>query len=138
MKSLVDKFGAGASVFISVMCPVCYPAVGAALTAAGLGFLVAAPVVKWGLVVALILSVSGLAWSAKRHNHPWPLMLGTLSALGIYLAHKVFFSIPALYFAAAGLVGASIWNFILERRSKTCSRGTCSAVDAISTEEVQS
>lgn len=82
--------GSIGSIGIGKFCPVCYPFVGAFLTAMGLGFLVSAAVLRGLLVLFLCIGIMGLWRSYKAHKNLMPLVTGSLSSV-LYTLESIFY-----------------------------------------------
>ena len=113
----VGSFG---SVITVGLCPICIPAIGAFLSAIGLGFLVNEAVLKPVLIVFLLATIAGLAWSYFReHKKIAPLLLGILLAVGLYAGRYFYFGSSVneiLEFGSmGGLIAVSIWNLSLRK-----------------------
>ncbi len=116
------------SIFASLtvgFCPLCIPAVGAFLSAIGLGFLVRGSSEKFLIIGFLFIALFGFFWSyLKEHRNIWPLILGVIFAVGLYVSRYFDISIngPVEVVSIAGLVATSIWNILLKRRNScvTC------------------
>jgi len=117
---LATVLGSFGSAFTAGLCPVCIPALGAFLTAIGLGFLVQEAVLKPLLVGFLFLAVGGFAWSYfKVHKKLLPLIFGALFAIGVYIGRYVIIGTLVnsiiLYGSIAGIIAVSIWNLKLKK-----------------------
>jgi hypothetical protein len=107
-------------------CPVCIPAIGAFLSAIGMGFLAQESVLKPLLLVFLAITLSGFVWSYLReHGRLGPLVVGTIFAVGLYISRYVYLGDtinPSLmYGSIAGIVAVSFWNIRLKRKFACCS-----------------
>lgn len=65
------------------LCPVCVAASGGVLASLGLGFLAVETNIRWILAVTLVVGVSGLVLSARRHRRWWTVLLGTAGAMTV-------------------------------------------------------
>lgn len=102
-------------------CSFCLGAYTGLLSSLGVGF-VATDAGLTGLTAGLLaLGVAGVAWSTRRHRHLGPLGMMLLGSGVLLLAR---FDQPSptkvLVAGAALAVGASLWNFLLERRQPSC------------------
>lgn len=100
-------------------CPLCIPAVGAFLSAIGLGFLVRGSTETVLIILFLLIALFGFFWSyRKEHGNIWPLILGTLFAVGLFGSRFVYFGLNGLaeVVSIAGIVAVSVWNILLKRR----------------------
>lgn len=119
--------GSIASILTVILCPVCKPAIAVFLSTVGLGFVVRESVLRPLLLAFLALTVGGLAWSyLKVHRNFWPLAVGGVMSLGLYMGRYVYFgdleNQVLTYGSIAGLTVVSIWNLRLKPRA-TCSGG---------------
>ncbi|MDX8410263.1 MAG: hypothetical protein R8K46_00110 [Mariprofundaceae bacterium] len=89
----------------------------AALSAAGLGFLINDAILIPLLVLFLGIAVWGLAAARKKHARIGPLALGVTGAVGAVAGLWVF--PPLSYASLAAVLSASIWDFVLLRRCRT-------------------
>lgn len=111
----------GVAVLSKFTCSLCLGAYTGLLGSLGVGF-VATDAGLTGLTVGLLaLGVAGVAWSTRRHRHLGPLGMMLLSA-GVLLLARLDQPSPIrlLVGGAALAVGASLWNFLLERRQPSC------------------
>ncbi len=118
--STIGSLGAA---FTVGLCPVCIPAIGAFLSAIGLGFLVTESVLHPLLIVFLVLNISGLLWSAtKEHGNYLPLLFGTISGAALYIGRYVYINGPLnmtlMYGGILAIVGVSVWNLKLRKSIK--------------------
>ncbi len=116
----IGSFGAA---FTVGLCPVCIPAIGAFLSAIGLGFLVTESVLHPLLIVFLALNISGLVWSAtKEHGNYLPLLFGTTSGAALYIGRYVYINGPLnmtlMYGGIIVIIGVSLWNLKLRKSAK--------------------
>lgn len=74
--SLLASFGSFGSASTVGLCPICIPAIGAFLSAIGLGFLINEAVLKPVLLIFLAIALFGYFWSyLKEHQNILPLLL---------------------------------------------------------------
>jgi len=124
-KGMFASFGSWGSAMTVGLCPVCIPAIGAFLSSIGLGFLVEESVLKPLLFIFIGISLFGFLWSyLKEHRNPYPLILGSLMALALYLGRYVYFNytlnLVLMYGGIAGIIAVSVWNWQL-RKKMNCS-----------------
>lgn len=108
------------------LCPVCIPALGAFLSAIGMGFLVKEAVLKPLLLAFLGISLFGFFWSyLKEHGRLGPFFVGLIFAVGLYVSRYVYLGSTTnsilMYGSIAGIIGASIWNIRLKKKSECCA-----------------
>lgn len=123
--TIVSLFGAVFSAAAVGLCPVCIPAIGAFLSAIGMGFLVQEVVLKPLLLVFLGISLFGFFWSYLReHGSLGPFFAGLLFAAGLYVSRYVYLGATInselMYASIAGIVAVSIWNMRLKKKSECC------------------
>lgn len=111
----------GVAVLSKFTCSFCLGAYTGLLSSLGVGF-VATDAGLTGLTVGLLaLGIAGVAWSTRRHRHPGPLGVMLLGSGVLLLARLDQPSPTTLLVSGAALaLGASLWNFWLERRQPNC------------------
>lgn len=107
--------GSLGSIFASLCCLGFAPLL-AALSAAGLGFVISDAVLIPLLAVFLGLTLWGLHASRTRHGNNTPLYLGTAGAAAALAGLFVF--IPVHVTGLVTVIGAVIWDFVLLRRAR--------------------
>lgn len=108
------------------LCPVCIPAIGAFLSAIGMGFLVQEAVLKPLLLVFLGITLFGFFWSyRKEHGRLSPLVLGVLLSVGLYTSRYIYIgaaiNTALMYGTIVGLIGVSFWNIRLKKMALCCA-----------------
>lgn len=115
LKARAAVFGSFGSAFAALCCAGA-PAILAALSAAGLGFLINDVILFPLLAISLASALWGLTDGAKRHGLRAIVALGGLGAALVVVG---ILTSPALVWAGAGgLIGASAWNALALRRSR--------------------
>ena len=122
-KGLLNYLGTIGAVVIGKICPVCYPAIGAFLTAMGLGFALRAAVMKSLLILFLGTGVLGLLRSGRGHGNFWPLWIALASALVVYTGRYIRPHENLFYAGAAGLLVAVAMD--IRARSGRARCGSC-------------
>lgn len=118
-KGVFSSIGAFGSSLAIVLCPICIPAIGAFLSAIGLGFMVQEKVLEPILIVFLVIALLGLAWSSwKGHKKLGPLLLGLVMAVIMYIGRYVYFVPLLMYGSIPGMLAATVWNFLLLKKGK--------------------
>ena len=115
----MDKIGVGGSLFGSFFAGLCClgpPAVMSILSAFGLTFLINNAILQPILIVFLLLAVFGLVLGVRHHGNPWPLIIGVLGAVTVYVFRYLFSTTLLAWLGIAGLVIASLSNVFLRRR----------------------
>ena len=111
----IDKIGVGGSLFGSFFAGLCClgsAALMSILSAFGLTFLVNNAILQPILIVFLLLPVFGV----RHHGNPWPLIIGILGAVTVYVFRYGFSNSLLAWLGIAGLVIASLLNVFLRRR----------------------
>lgn len=124
-KSWLATLGSLGSAITVGFCPVCIPAIGALLSAIGLGFLVNEAVLRPLLIAFILLAWFGYAWSfAKEHRVIYPLILGVFAGISLYVGRYVYLggllNAVLMYGGVIAMIGASVWNILLRKRGASC------------------
>ena len=122
-KGFLNYLGTIGSIVIGKVCPVCYPAIGAFLTAMGLGFALKTAVMKSLLILFLAIGVLGLWRSGREHGKRWPLWIAIASALVIYTGRYIRPDEMIFYTGVVGLVTAVVVDIWSRRGRAQC--GAC-------------
>jgi mercuric ion transport protein len=101
-----------------VVCPMCSPAYTALLSSVGLPFLATAQYVLPLTLAFMTVAVGSIYFRAESRRGLGPFWIGVLGAASILSGKLWLDSVPSIYFGAALLIGASIWNAVPKR--KTC------------------
>lgn len=113
-----DAAGVLAASFAALCCAGT-PFIVGGLGALGLSFL-RRDAILWPLMIAALLVTEWGMWRARNlHRKSGPLMLATLSAIALVAGVIFIHGFPAkqlIWAAVAGLLGATLWNFV-ERRA---------------------
>jgi len=115
----IDKIGVGGSLFGSFFAGLCClgsAALMSILSAFGLTFLINNAILQPILIVFLLLAVFGLVLGVRYHGNPWPLIIGSLGAVTVYVFRYIFSNSLLAWLGIAGLVIASLLNVFLRRR----------------------
>ena len=102
--------GLSAALLPKGMCPPCWPAYAAVLSATGLTFLMHDP---WLLPISAVLlsaALIALGWRAKARRGYGPALAGMLAGVAILVGKFALDSRVAIYGGITALVFASIWN----------------------------
>jgi mercuric ion transport protein len=105
--------GSLGSIFASLCCLGFAPVL-AALSAAGLGFVISDAILIPLLALFLGIALWGMKGSQKRHGKTTPFYVGVGGAVAALLG--VFVFIPVHVIGLIALVGASIWDVVLLRK----------------------
>jgi mercuric ion transport protein len=117
----LDKFGAVGSVIATLCCLGFAPLV-ALLSAIGVGFLVNDAVLLPLLIVFLVIGGIGLWSAARRHGQFQAVWLHGISAVVLVLSAFVMYQRLVVWLSLAGIIGASIWSFFIQ---KACHAQQC-------------
>lgn len=125
-KTFLSMVGSLGSAITVGLCPVCIPAIGAFLSAIGMGFLVKEAVLEPLLIGFLAVTLFGLFWSyLKEHKRISPFLLGIVMAAGLYISRYVYIGATAnsvmMYVSIAGIIGVSFWNMRLKKKAGCAS-----------------
>ena len=113
--------GSIGSIFASICCLGFAPAL-AALSAVGLGFIISDAILIPLLALFLSLALWGIKSSQKRHGKTAPFYIGAGGAAAAFIGILVF--MPVHIIGLIALVGASIWDIVLLRKSPTSCETT--------------
>ena len=116
--------GVGVALLPKVVCPFCWPAYAAILSALGLSFLMERTYLLPLTFGALTLVLGVLAWGARRSGRWWPLGIGTAGA-ALVLAFKFLWDVPAVTYAGAALLFAACVLHTLRPRTKVRACPSC-------------
>ncbi len=105
--------GSIGSIFASICCLGFAPAL-AALSAAGLGFIINDAVLIPLLALFLGLALWGIKGSQKKHGKTAPFYVGAVGAIAAVVGILIF--MPVHIIGLIILVGASIWDIVLLRK----------------------
>ena len=114
----LDQFGAVGSVIATLCCLGFAPLV-ALLSAIGVGFLVNDAVLLPLLVVFLVLGGIGLWNAARAHGRFQAVWLHSISALVLVLSAFVIYQRLVVWLSLAGIIGASVWSFVIQKACHT-------------------
>ncbi len=113
--------GSIGSIFASLCCLGFAPIL-AALSAAGLGFVINDAILIPLLALFLSLALWGIKSSQKKHGKTAPFYIGGGGAIAALVG--VFVFIPVHVIGLIALVGASIWDIVLLRKSSASCEAT--------------
>lgn len=124
-KNWLATLGSFGSAITVGLCPICLPAVGALLSAVGLGFLANEAVLRPLLIAFILVAWFGYAWSFLReHGVIFPLIIGILAGISLYVGRYVYLggtlNAVLMYGGVVAMMGASIWNLVLRKRRANC------------------
>jgi len=113
--------GSIGSIFASLCCLGFAPIL-AALTAAGLGFVISDAVLIPLLALFLGLALWGMKSSQRKHGKRAPFYVGVGGAVAALVG--IFVSIPIHIIGLIALVGASVWDIVLLRKHSSVCEAT--------------
>jgi mercuric ion transport protein len=111
----LNKIGLAGSLF-ALMCCLGFGPLIALLSAIGAGFLVHDAVLAPLLVVFLVIGGIGVGITYRRHQKAGPLLINFMSSIAIFIFTFVVFFAPLIWLGIAGLVTASVWDFVLGKQ----------------------
>lgn len=95
-------------------CPICWMAL---MSALGVGTTVSAGWLRPITLGLLLLPIIPLVISARRSGRYGALLLAVVAASSMYFCKFQLFYDPGVYLSGLVLVGASIWNVVIKRRT---------------------
>jgi len=113
-KRHTDKVGVVGSIFAALCC-LGFTALLSILSAIGLGFLINDAVLLPLLIIFLGFTLVGLALGMREHHRASALVLGIVSAAGVFVFIFTAFNKVLAGISVAGLVLASIINVLFSR-----------------------
>ena len=130
MEKFADSAGALAAIFAALCC-LGVAWIVAALTAVGLSFLRADPILWPLMIVSIFVALWGM-WRGKRtHGSLGPFLLALIAGVALVAGVIFVHGFPArelIYGGSAALIGATAWNVMARTR---CERLSQPAVDPI-------
>jgi len=123
--SLLSTIGSIGSAMTVGLCPICIPAIGALLSAVGLGFLVQESVLRPLLFIFIGINLFGLFWSyLKEHKKIAPFIFGVVMSIGLYVGRYEYIGALVnsliMWGSIIGIVAVSFWNIKLKKQA-SCS-----------------
>jgi MerC mercury resistance protein len=107
----LNQVGLAGALF-SLLCCLGFGPLIALLSAAGSGFLINDAVLAPLLVGFLVLGGIGLGITYRRHHRIVPMFVHIISAVILFVFTFIHFVSPLAWLAVAGLVAASVFDFI--------------------------
>jgi len=123
--SLMTLPGVAAAFLPAVTCPPCWPAYAGLLSAMGLTFLFSEAYLLPLTAGLLLIAVAGLWFGSKTRGGYRSLIVGLIGVSVLFAGRFVFDSSVMLYFGAALLVIASLWNAWSRRSRPRCEGSKC-------------
>ena len=119
--NFLDKLGAVGAFLAAASCPACFPLLGVAGTALGLGFLRPYEgILMYVFQILVFISLIGNIFAFGNHRKIIPLLVGIVSPSVIFWAFYIHFSYGLIYMGLFGLAAASVLNYLAQRRCKIC------------------
>lgn len=100
----------GIAALPKLICPACWPAYTALASTLGMPFLLQTRFLLPATLAALGVVLALLTWRAPQRRGYGPALVALAASAAIVAAKFIFLSPPAVYFAAAVLLIACIWN----------------------------
>lgn len=116
----LDRIGSIGVVLAAIAAPCCFPLFAAIGTAAGLGALGQYE----GIILYIFQSFAlvtfiGLILAFRKHRKMGPILIGAFSCALLGYHFYAHFSFALLYCGLLGIVAATLWNYLINRRAKT-------------------
>src|SRR5262245_36622194 len=102
--------GIGVSLLPKLICPMCWPAYAAVVSAVGMGFLISTTYLLPLTVVFLSITAVALGFRASQRRGYGPFRLGLIASTVILTGKFYLDSVHAGYAGVGFLIAASIWN----------------------------
>ena len=121
MQYKLEKFGSFGAIIAAMACPICFPKLALVGALVGMGAL--APYETaffFGAQILVVLAVIGHALSYKKHRNWKLLALAVISTILLFISLYAFVSEILSYLAFSGLIIATIWLILENRRYSTC------------------
>lgn len=121
MKNKLEKFGSFGAIVAAAACPICFPKLALLGALFGMGALSKFETLFFiGAQVLVVIALIGHSLSFKTHRDKRLLALAWVSALLLFLSLYVLGSEILNYLAFAGLICATVWLIIENRRCQAC------------------
>lgn len=121
MKNMLDKFGSFGAIIAAAACPICFPKLALIGALFGFGALVKFETVFFfGTQILVVLALAGHIFSFKKYRNKKLLILSCLSTMLFFISLYVYVSEVFSYMALTGLIIATIWAIIENRRCAVC------------------
>lgn len=125
MQNKLEKFGSFGAIFAAAACPICFPKL--ALLGAIIGMGALAPYETaffFGAQILVVLAVVGHGLSYKKHQN-WKVPgLAVISAILLFVSLYAYVSEILSYLAFSGLIIATVWLIVENRRCASCVNAT--------------
>ena len=114
LSPLLEKLGVlGAA--LGTLCCIGIPAIVAAISAIGLGFIIRDAVLRQLTLASLAIGYAGMFLSWRQHRSPGPLLLYVGSGALVYTCVFVWFSRFGAYLGLIGMLTGAVWSALARR-----------------------
>lgn len=121
MQNKLEKFGSFGAIIAAMACPICFPKLALVGALIGMGALTPYETAFFfGAQILVVLAVIGHVISYKKHQNWKLLSLVVISAILLFVSLYAFVSEFLSYLAFSGVVIATIWLIIENRRCSSC------------------
>jgi hypothetical protein len=127
----------GTALMPKLVCPACWPAYTAVLSAMGFGFINYSPLLLPLTAIFLAVVLIMLAWRANKRRGYAPLVLGALASAVIIAGKFQLDSDAATYAGIALLISASVWNAWPRQISSTLCPACATGRESVPDEKLQ-
>jgi len=121
VQNILEKFGSFGAIVAAAVCPICFPKLALFGAMLGLGALAKFETTFFfGAQILVILAIIGHVVSYKKHKNGKLLSLAAVSAILLFVSLYAYVSELLSYLAFSGLIVATIWLVIENRRCSSC------------------
>jgi len=121
MKNSLEKFGSFGAIFAAMVCPVCFPKLALLGALIGMGTLTAYETAFFiGVQVFVVLALAGHVVSYRKHQNWKLLSLVSSSVILLFISLYVYVSELLSYLSFGGLIAATLWLMVENRRCINC------------------
>lgn len=121
MQNKLEKFGSFGAIIAAMACPICFPKLALVGALIGMGALTPYETAFFfGAQILVVLAVIGHVISYKKHRNWKLLSLVVISAILLFVSLYAFVSELLSYLAFSGVILATIWLIIENRRCSNC------------------
>jgi vacuolar-type H+-ATPase subunit I/STV1 len=123
MRNLTEKFGSFGAFIAAAACPVCFPKLALFGAIFGLSALTRYEVVFfYGAQTLVVLALVGHAVSYKKHRNWKLLSLVVGASAAFFVSLYIFVSEVLSYTSLIGLIVATVWLMLINRRCEKCNQ----------------
>lgn len=121
MKNKLEKSGSYGAVIAAAACPICFPKLAIISALFGFGALAQYEIFFfYGMQLLMILSLVGHVMSYRQHKNQPLLTLAITSVILFFISLYLYVSEVVSYIALAGLILATIWLYVENKRCANC------------------